>query len=430
MKYVFGICFLLFAIISCSNEDDTLVVGESLINSETRLLFIDTLTIRAGTFKFDSLIVSNSSPSRLLVGSYNDPVFGLSTSESFAQFVPTDFEIPSEAVFDSIVLLLNYDGYYYNDTIPQQTFNVKRVLANIKPKDDNYYNTTSFETEDEALATVTFYPRPLGKDTLHIQLQQDYGQNLFTSIQTNEINTFDEFLLTYKGLAIKAYANNTAMLGFEKASRVRLYYKTEDEEGTTPGYYDIPASEINSFNHMYSERDGTILESLIDNEVLLSSGEANNQTFIQSGVGILTHIDIPYLKTLYEIEGMGTIISANLTIALTSLSQQITPRDSLSIMIVDNRFDYVQDLVTINGSKIYGIYDEQNSEFGIAYYSIPIKTFLNIKLDTDNNNDNLYLAIYSNQFNSSMDRYVFYGDESSNKRRVKLEITYALYNDQ
>ena len=100
MKYIFGCCCLLLAIASCSIKDETLVVGESLINSETRILFIDTLTIHAGTFKFDSLVVSDTSPQRLLVGSYKDSIFGISKSESFVQLIPTDFYIPSEAVFD------------------------------------------------------------------------------------------------------------------------------------------------------------------------------------------------------------------------------------------------------------------------------------------------------------------------------------------
>lgn len=430
MKYLFGVICLLLSIIACSSKDDSLVVGEELINSGTSLLFIDTLTIRASTFKFDSLIVSNSSPARLLVGLYEDPIFGLSQSESFVQLLPTDLDIPEEAVFDSIALLLNYDGYYYNDTIPLQTISVKRVLENIKPKDDTYYNTTTFETEEETLGISTFYPRPRTKDTLHIKMQQDFGQILFTSIQTNVINSTDEFLVTYKGLAIAADESNTAILGFGKESRVRLYYQIEDEDGTIQDYYDIPISEINSFNHIYSNRIGTILAPLNDNEILLPSSGANNQTFVQSGVGIVTHIDIPYLKKLYEIEGKGTIISADLKIALTPSSQQITARDSLNIIIVDNNSNYVEDLTTINGEKIYGVYDQENSEFGIAYYTIPIKTFLNSKLDINANNDHLYLAIYSNQFNSSMDRYVFYGDGDANAQKIKLEITYALYDDE
>ncbi len=430
MKYIFGAICLLLSIIACSSKDDALVVGEELINSGTSLLFIDTLTIRSSTFKFDSLIVSNSSPARLLVGSYEDPIFGLSQSESFVQLFPTDLDIPEEAVFDSIALLLNYDGYYYNDTIPLQTLNVKRVLENIKPEDDIYYNTTNFETEEENLGVSTFYPRPLGKDTLHIKMQQDFGQNLFTSIQSNVINSTDEFLVTYKGLSIVADESNTAILGFGKESIVRLYYQIEDEDGSIQDYYDIPISEINSFNHIYSNRRGTILAPLNDNEILLPSSEANNRTFVQSGVGVVTHIDIPYLKKLYEIEGKGTILSADLKIALAPSSQQITARDSLNIIIVDNNSNYVEDLTTINGEKIYGVYDQENSEFGIAYYTIPIKTFLIRKLDINANNDNLYLAIYSNQFNSSMDRYVFYGNGSENAQKIKLEITYALYDDE
>ena len=131
------------------------------------------------TIQLDSIDVTNAS--RHLIGSYIDPVFGLSKTESYVQLQGAIdgtllYDLDSEARFDSIALVLDYDGYYYNDTLAVQEFKVFEVLEEIEPDEDFYFNTTNFATSTTALGNVIFKPRPKTEDSLFISLNHDFGE--------------------------------------------------------------------------------------------------------------------------------------------------------------------------------------------------------------------------------------------------------------
>ena len=71
------------SLFSCNDsmKDITLQIGEDYVDSNTKVYFIDTLTVKAATFQFDSLVVSNTN--RLLIGAYSDSVFGKINSKSY-----------------------------------------------------------------------------------------------------------------------------------------------------------------------------------------------------------------------------------------------------------------------------------------------------------------------------------------------------------
>ena len=119
---------------SCTKDEDSFPVGEDWINLDTQVFYIDTLTVKTSTFKFDSIAVSSTS--RLLIGAYTDPVFGLTTSKTYAQITNSTYTLSSSAVYDSVALILNYDTYFYNDTIPVQKINVYELLNDVEPDED------------------------------------------------------------------------------------------------------------------------------------------------------------------------------------------------------------------------------------------------------------------------------------------------------
>lgn len=419
----------MLTIIACSSDSSS-EIGNDWINSETTFLSIDTLTVRAATLKLDSVVVSGD---RVLVGSYLDPVFGRTNSESYFQLESPGYDIDNEAIFDSIALILNYDDYYYNDTISQQKFEVFEVLDNIKTDSDEYfYNTTTFNYNPIRLGVKNFNPRARGTDSLHISIDAAYGNELFDKIQDNEITTTDEFLYQYRGLLVKPDTiNNTAVLGFSKDSFLRIYYTIEDEEGNIEGTWDFPINETNSFNHTWSNPEGTYLESLTDQEITLPSTESSNTTFIQSGVGVLTRIEFPYAKSLYTISGTGSIVEANLEVSIKQNASTVNlhTKDSLALYILDANSDIISDALDATGDPIYGFITEENSEFNITRYSFSIKNFLDAKISETANNDDLYLAIYAQDYYNSVDRYILYGEENSEDNKLKLDLTYAIYND-
>ncbi|WP_372755217.1 DUF4270 family protein [Mariniflexile sp.] len=424
--FIIALCALF---ISCENDDETIPVGEDWVNLDTKVYFIDTLTIKSSTFKFDSITVSGTS--KLLVGAYTDPIFGLTKSKSYVQLSNSIYTLDSKYTYDSIALILNYDSYFYNDTIPVQTINIYEVLDDIEPDDDatSYYNTTKITSTTTPIGTKRFLAKPTKDDSLHVTLSNTYGKTLFENIRDNKINNSDEFLKTYKGILIEPDNSNTAMLGFLKTSFIRVYYTDKSEVVTDSDYIDISFDETNSFHNISSEIEPTIFSSLTNQETFLPSTSTDNNVFMQAGTGMATRIDIPNLESLYDIPGTGIIIDANLKFKLkqNSATDNLYTDDNLNVYIIDHESNIVSALVDSQGSTVYATIESENSEFNITTYTIPVKYFLNLKL-TDINGDKYYLAIYPSSFSESVNRYIFNGEAASKTIKSKLELTYAIYD--
>lgn len=413
---------------SCSEESSTYAVGDKWINSNTKVLFFDTLTVASSSFKFDSILVS-ATP-RLLIGAYRDPEFGLVKSKVFTQLSSTVYTIDSDAVYDSIVIILKYDGYVYNDTLQQQQFSVHRVMEEIKPDEDYYYNTTTFNYSNETIGISSFTPRPVQQDYLHIKLDDSFGKELYDNLQQKDITNSNELLQEYRGLLIDADDSNTAILGFSPQSLLRIYYTIPDETDDIEGTLDMPFSTTNSFHNISSNFNNTYFDSIENQTTYLPSTSTNNQTFIQAGTGIATRIDFPYMESLNNIEGTGALLEAHLKISLKKpLSESgLKTRDSLQFYIINQRSEILSEVYNYDGSTVLGYITQQDDEFNILTYTVPIKYYLDNKAE-DYDGDNWYLVMYSQQFNSSLDRYIFFAEENPEDYKMKLELTYALYDE-
>ena len=146
------ILILLFAmtVFSCGTDSDAgeFVVGSDYLALSNKVVLIDTVSVEMSTINFDSLVTSNQS--RILVGNYDDPIYGKVKSNSYFQLASSSYALMSGGsdtettnyVFDSISMILKYDNYYYGDTTKVQTFNIHRLLQKVKPntEDNNFYN--------------------------------------------------------------------------------------------------------------------------------------------------------------------------------------------------------------------------------------------------------------------------------------------------
>ena len=150
---------------------------------------------------------------------------------------------------------------------------------------------------------------------------------------------------------------------------------------------------------------------------------------MQAGTGIATRINIPNIESIYDVAGTGIIIDANLKISIkqNSSTKNLHTNDSLNVYIVNKKAEILSVLTDVQGNTALGRIENEDSEFNIIDYSIPVKYFLNPKL-TDLNADNLFLAIYPKDFNSSVNRYLLNGEKVSGNIKSKLEITYAIYD--
>ncbi|WP_109438090.1 DUF4270 family protein [Aquimarina sp. AU119] len=421
--------------IACSEEEDipTLEVGQDFTSSNVRVISIDTFTVELSTYKIDS--ITTSSPSRILVGQYIDEIFGITIAKSYMELTPESYSIPNDAKLDSIALILNYDNYFYNDTLKTSSINVHLLKDEVRPEDDVFYNTSTIPYEEAPIATKNYKPEPIREDSLHISIPIDIGQTLFDKIQEGDINDKEELRNELKGFALlPGELDNSSIIGFSTDNTVtylRFFYtledsEFEDDEQTFDLGINVSESFPTYFNNIQSNTDGTFFTTLTDQEINLSSTESNNRSYIQAGVGIITKIQFPTIKKIQEIPGTGTIVDATLRIkSPLQVHSNILPiRDSLFVNNIDQNNNIGNQLA--NGTNnVFATIDESDKEFNEIVYEIPIGVYLESEISEAPEIDN-GIAIFPQNFNDTVNRIVLEG-ENSTDFEAQLIITYAIY---
>jgi len=435
MKKALVTFICLSTLISCSTDainSSDFEAGDTFTDSDIRVVQLDTMTVDFSTMKFDSIDTSQSS--RMLVGKYNDPVFGTVKTASFMELIPSSYYIDTDAEYDSITFLLRPDNYYYNDTLQSNTIHIKQVTENLKPADGvNFYNTSTIDFDEEDLGSLTYYPRPIGTDSLEIKLTDSLGQGLFDNLQLKKITTYDELKNYFYGITMQPdEEDDGAVIGFSLTSNMRLYYTIAEENERTQYSTDFlintSSSPVPFFNQISADEPNEYLKTLTDQEFNLHSSETGNLSFIQSGIGIATRLEFPNIKTVFDIQGQGTLLDASLKIApaISSYNDALALRDTLSVFIVDQNNELTSQLISTDGSAAQAILNRDNQEFNDIYYELPLSGYLEGLLSVDQESSDALILLPSN-YNSTVDRFVLNTD--INTQGTTLELTYAIYDE-
>lgn len=432
------LCCLILFVWACSVDNSnipTLVIGEEFSDSNVRIIAIDTFTVAMSTFKFDS--INTSSTDRLLFGSYRDPEFGQVKASPYFELSALQYEIEDEAELDSVALILGYDTYSYNDTTALSGMRVHLLQERVDPgSDEFYYNTSSLSYDLAPLTRRSFLPEPFDEDSLYVNLPYSFGLDLFTKIQDGVINNDFDLFENFNGFTLQPDdTTDGAIVGFTlnpTRTYLRLFYSTPDEVSTDEGTFDffIDRSVVNNnaFNQIINDPIGTPLALISDQEDNLSSEDSGNQAFFQSGVGYVTRIQFPTIKTLRDIAGVGTLLSARLKVkpAETTNTDLLPISDSLDVAVVDQNNIITQALETVNG-QVFGTLNDEESEFDNLIYEIPVGLYLDQKLAEQNEIDDA-IIIFPRSFNKILNRGVLQDDQSSDFKAV-LEVIYAIYDE-
>ncbi len=429
-----------FLIVSCDSDVDQgdFVVGADYLTIKNKVISIDTLTVNVSSIKLDSLVTS--SESRILVGNYDDPLFGKVKSDSYFQVATTSFNLYSQNsdtdatgyVFDSIAMIMRYDDYYYADTTKIQTLDIHRVLKNFKPNvdDDSFYNSSSLAYDNVSLGSITYKPKPLGRDSINIKLDNQFGAALFAKFKNNEITTSDEFTEYLKGFVIKpSTSTSNSIIGFNLSSVLRMYY-SKGIGGTDDNYsMDFTISDISKqFNAVSSDRTGTLIQDLPLSKMNLSSLYTGNKGFIQSGTGIACRIDFPYIKQLNNIAEKGAIIEAKLIIKpeKNSFSKMFPLPQTLSVYVVDKLNRIRSNLTDSGGVTSVATLTNTNDEFDENVdYELSLGTFLQKEMLKESDSQSGLLFTLPT-LSKVVDRVVL-GDQASKESKIELQIYYITY---
>ncbi|NUY79358.1 DUF4270 family protein [Flavobacterium sp. MAH-1] len=427
--------FILGALAVSCGETDVWLDSDNLTGSNLRLIEIDSFQIDMSTYKFDSIV--NDSGNRLLVGRYEDPVFGKVRADAFMEVVPATYYIPEGAVFDSIVLNLSYDGYFYNDTLATQRVKVRRLTETITLSNgvDDYYNTVDFDASDDLLGEKTFRPR-ISKDSLTIRLSDALGQDLLDGIRSDEIVSSETLRDRFKGIKISpADDDNAAIMGYSATkSYIRLYYSDDDDSSDDESdYLDFKLNGVDEVkkyaNRITSDRADTVFSSLVSQETELGSQATNDLTYLQGGIGITTKIMFPTIRSIKEInDNNGKIFKANLKLRINPnyYNDKLYSTDSLYVAMVDRNNDILGLLTDAAGNDVMAYIDKVNPEYNEVYVVAPVEQFLEKILD-DPEFLHYGLVLMPKGYNSAVSRLIING-QAHNNYESKLELTYAIYD--
>lgn len=439
MRYIWIIILGVFCLNSCDTSETIYEVGSDFLESNVRVQVIDTFSIKAGTFQLDSLVTSSSS--RILLGNVmlddNRRIY----AKSFLELSASSYDISNEAVYDSIVMVLNYDNYSYGDTTNIHKINLHRITETFKPEEgSDFYNSSSLEIDEESLGNTSFYPNPnKATDSLVIRMSDVLGADIFNKIVDNDINTEDDFLQYFKGLAlVPDEALNSNILGFNVStiedtvgnSSMRLYYTIPDSDAEDNSYYlDFAlTSSSQQFNQIQTDLSNSSIHGLEDSEDILSSEDYNDITITQGGSGLTSRIEIPHIKKLLEISNDATSLSATLTFKIRKDENRFDEElpETLLLYIVDHKNRFISEIYDIDGNQVYAHLTQDLDEFNQnTYYTVDMSGFVDLILSSEINLE-YALMVQLTDYNESVNTLYIVDDKNTNNE-IKMTVTYLNY---
>jgi hypothetical protein len=422
--------------------------------------YSDSSTVKFSTLVVDSMMTGSAS--RQLIGRYVDPFLGKIHAASFIQPGITDSGIsfPETAVYDSLVLSLRYDGYYYGDTTKAMNVTVHTLQQDMMEK-NAYYNNDFTPYDATPIGKARFFPNPrpragtqadpgAGRVDLRIKLSDELGKKIFDMGRTNQITNSAMWINLLKGLAIiPATEDNGAVVGFITGrTSLRLYHHSPAAvEGIAKDSLSVDL--VGVYNQTGGDRKGTILSKLPNTyRVALPSEQTGNMSFVQAGTGVMTRIDFPYIRQ-YKNQNYTFANSARLIIdpLRNSVSSSFYLPSTLNVYLCDKNNDYLYsgntpiELTGISGGAVTAqlVNDYVNDR---QYYVLDVSQYIQqILMSESEQNYGLLLRTstftasnggltdVNTEFSKSFTRVVF-GDQSNTNGRVKLEIKYTSIKTQ
>ncbi|TDE10493.1 DUF4270 family protein [Dyadobacter psychrotolerans] len=413
-------------------------------------LYSDTTSISISTVAPDSVMTGSSS--RLFFGRYKDPYLGKMHAASFFQpsLGESSIALADKAVYDSLILSLRYDGYYYGDTMKVMNMSVHALTEDITLK-NAYYNSNTTPYEAQPIGKISFYPTPRpnvnnARRDLKIKLSNTLGQKIFDMAKANLITNNTEFINVLKGIVVLPGASdNGSVVGFKTIdanTSIQLHYHTPDIEGVTKDSTVLQLAAL--YNQLGGDRSQTALAKLPHTiRVALPSAQTQNMSFIQAGPGIMTRVDLPTVRQL-KYNNYSFANRAYIYIEPLKLSAEypfVAPQ-TLYVYLCDKNNEYIRsagypvELSTLSGAPVTATLtnDLVNNK---SFYRIDVSQYVSDILRSDS--EEIYGLLLrtsaisttdpsfpdlNTEFSKGFNRLII-GNQANQNGKLKLELYYT-----
>lgn len=429
--------FLIFLmVVSCNDEPDTMSLGQEIMKPSSRLVFVDTFSIEMSTVILDSIATSGSE--LLLTGVYNDEKLGKIVSKSYFQ-IGYAKSIPDEDdQYDSISLVLSYDGYSYGDTTVKQSFTVRRLTEKLELKDQNYfYNTSNLKYDENPLGEISFYPRPSTDGKFIIPLDPSFGEELFDYISDAEDDEFkkNEFNDFFKGLVlIPDEMNGNSIIGYtvkDTSLYLKIYtHDIDDEEDKQEIQFPVINTKL-QFNQINCDWGNNMVFQNHTQKNEIPDSETGNITYVNAGLGMFTKMNFPTLPKLIEFQNAVLVRAVLYFKPAFGANMKLPPAANISLYNTgkNNRLEYV--LSYANGETIKPVLNIDELYNEKTWYSINITDHMVAELSDHyiDPNKALSVSFSSTNVSKSLDQLLL-GGAGNKLTEPKLELLFLFYDLQ
>lgn len=427
---------ILFPIVLISCEKTKIQFGQTYVdNSYSNIILVDTITAQLSTVYNDS--VSTTGSGVMLAGNYNDNAFGKITAKSFFEIAPPALaDLPTNAAFDSLKLLIRPNKTYYGDT----TFNTQLSVYQVKTDltfplyQTQFYNNTDFAVDPNPLGSINTLVYPNNTDTVAIRLSDATGNNLFDLYKSKDyiMQSVTNFLPYFKGLQLSpSTAGMHAIYGFRDSVVMRMYYH-ETAVFTVNKFLDFPFynSDNKQFNQVKADRTGTPLSGFNSTTKEIVSTSLGNSAYTQVLTGFMAKVKFPTLRSLLLRPDFIKILKAELIIRpLKSSYNYITPLPpNLSATTTDQSNVLEAPLSFTGGGAQTGsliidyLYNENTS------YDYDVTAYLQQQILIGAANQNGLLLVPPFPTSISSFNRVIIGDQKNTQGSIQLKLYYVSVN--
>lgn len=415
--------FFCFSVVFSACKKKKNPLGEGVYPSDYIMgsTVVDTFNIISYTVLEDTTLTKD--PEFNLLGVYNDEKLGLVEASFYTQltlsgFSP-DFGDLSTVKIDSAVVAFEFGGHY--GTLNKQLFEVYELTEDLS-RDSSYNSKTVLEINNQNLVPTDnnqglILPNPskpavVGGDTLRPQLRIPLDTVFARGLleYAEGATKDDDFLEDFKGLYFKV--NGSMLMPNEgsilylassrPASKLTVYYTEHD---TVPNKFDFiitgGAVDYNRFDLDYT---GTNLDQVLTDSTL------GQQEFYTQSFTSRAKID---MSSINDLPKDIIVHSATLELPVSYyIGSDLYPSDQVSVTAKLFKDD----------DRKYGITNTSFNSTRMSYV-IDLRVYVQNILKGEIENNGVYIA--PRRYNTTAERIVFNGANSTFKKQPKLKIVYT-----